>query len=419
MKINLRNHTGIALVYFFIVTLLGLLLRSFFLFQLPRGFNYSYLLHAHSHTALLGWIYLGLTILLYRVFLKGNVKKKFFQWIFILNNISILGMLFSFPFQGYALYSISFSTLYLIASYVFTGFIIKHVPREMRTNKSWIIAKTSLFYLVFSSLGTWGVGPIAAMFGTNSFWFNDALYFFLHFLYSGFFFVSLISVLFFILEKQGVHFEDKTFYKFYRYLNHGIFLSYFLSVLWTKPLGIFYTLGGLGAVYQMYGYFILYRLLQPHFALLKNKLGVYAYRISQIAVALLGFRILLQLSSVIPYIAELAFRFRDFIIGYLHLVFLGIIIPVLLLFLQHFKLLRISRKALNTFLLTAAVTEILIFYRATAFWLGFPLMDMLIFNSILFGFSVLFPLAIGWMLFSNRKTKTIPIPDTHKNSTFE
>lgn len=410
MKINLEKQTAIALSYFLVVTLLGLLLRAFFVFQLPRGFNFTYLLHAHSHTALLGWIYLGLTLLIYKVFFEGRIKKKSFQWIFILTNISILGMLFSFPFQGYALYSISFSSLYLIASYVFTGFMVRQAPARLLSKKSWIVLQTALFYLVLSSLGTWGVGPISAMLGTSSFWFNDALYFFLHFLYSGFFFVSLIGILFYLLEKKGVHFKNKEFYPFYRYLNTGIFLSYFLSVLWTQPPAIFYVLGGIGAVYQLYGYYLLYRLIRPHFLLLQKELGAYAYKILQIAGVLLGFRILLQLFSVIPYIAELAFRFRDFIIGYLHLVFLGIIIPVLLVFLHYFKLLRLSQRALNLFLFTVAVTELMIFYRATAFWLNLPLMDIATFNELLFGFSVLFPVAAGWLLVYNRKTKVVSAP---------
>lgn len=396
-KVNLNHHLKIALAYFLIVSLLGLLLRLFFVVSLPKGFRFTYLLHAHSHAALLGWIYLGLMTLIYKVFLKGSLKQKSYQRIFILTNISVLGMLCSFPFQGYALYSISFSTLYLIASYFFAGFIVKNISEEYRHAPSWILVKTGLFYLVFSSLGTWGIGPISAMFGTSSFWFKDALYFFLHFLYSGFFFTTLLGILFRLLEQRGISLNKRKFNKAYTHLNIGIVLSYFLSVLWNKPLVIFYFLAGIGAVYQIYGYFLIYRLFKPHVGLLKKEFKTFHYRILKIAALLIGLRIFLQLLSVLPYVAALAFKFRDFIIGYLHLVFLGIVIPVLLVLLHQLKLLRLSKNAFLLFLIGVGITEFMIFYRASAFWLGWPLMDLYLYNWILLGCSILFPISIAWI----------------------
>ncbi len=398
LNLNLNHHLKTALAYFFIVSLLGLLLRLFFVVSLPGGFRFNYILHAHSHTALLGWVYLGLMTLVYKVFLKGSYQPKNYQRIFILTNISVLGMLCSFPFQGYALYSISFSTLYLIASYFFAGFIVKNIPEEYRYAPSWVLVKTGLFYLIFSSLGTWGIGPISAMFGTSSFWFKDALYFFLHFLYSGFFFMTLLGVLFHFLKQRGVVLSKKKFNSAYTHLNIGIVLSYFLSVLWNKPLAIFYFLAGLGAVYQIYGYFLIYRLVKPHLGLLKKEFKIFHYRILKTAVLLMGLRIFLQLLSVLPYIATLAFKFRDFIIGYLHMVFLGIVIPVLLIFLHQLKLLQLSKNAFLIFLIGVGITELMLFYRATAFWLGWPLIDLHLFNWLLLGFSALFPISIAWII---------------------
>lgn len=402
-KVNHNHHLKIALAYFLIVSLLGVLLRLFFVTSLPEGFYFNYILHAHSHTALLGWVYLGLMTLVYQVFLRGALKQKTYQSIFILTNISVLGMLFSFPFQGYALYSISFSSLFLIASYLFTGFIVKNIPKEYRDTASWILVKTGLFYLVFSSLGTWGIGPISALLGTSSFWFKDALYFFLHFLYSGFFFMTLLGILFHILEQRGRKPNKKKFNRAYTHLNIGIVLSYFLSVLWNSPLVVFYLLAGIGAIYQIYGYFLIYQLLRPHLRFLKNNFKVFHYRILKIAAILLGLRIFLQLLSVLPYVATLAFKFRDFIIGYLHLVFLGIVIPVLLVFLHKLKRLQLSKSAFLLFLISVGITELLIFYRATALWLRWPLIDLHLYNWLLLGFSTLFPLSVAWIILYHSK----------------
>lgn len=397
--LSFKKHTVVVLGYFFIISLLGLLLRFFFV--IPVNWNFEHLLHTHSHVSLLGWLFLGMSLIIYRVFLKGCGRRKTKNHIFLVFNISFVGMLIAFPLQGYGLYSIAFSTLYLLTTYWFSWFTIKNIPEEIKDTFSWKLARMGLFYLVLSSFGTWAIGPISASAGTDSFWFNDALYFFLHFLYSGFFFLILISVLFRILEKRKVRFSKDLQDKFYVYLNTGIFLSYFLSVIWKKPSLIFYFLGIIGALYQIYGYFLFFKILQPHKKEFQKIFSKYSYFLLKLASALLIIRILMQLISGFPYFAELAFEFKGFIIGYLHMVFLGILTPVLLVLMAHFKMLKFSGKNLNLFLFTFLITEFLIFYQAFAFWLKLP--QSANHFKILAGFSCLFPIALGWLLFGNLK----------------
>ncbi len=398
VKIDLQKHTRIALLYFLMIALLGVWLRLFFVFRMPDGFNFNNFLHAHSHTALLGWIYMGLSTLIYRMYVDEGAKKGNYRWIFLLANISALGMLISFPIQGYALYSISFSTLYLITSYIFTGFINRNVADKYRRSKSFIMIKMGLFYLVLSSLGIWAVGPVAATQGSDSDWFKYVLYFFLHFLYSGFFFSTLIGILFHTLEESNIEIPEKMFTRFFYFLHFGILFSYILSVLWTGPRLPFYIIGTTGAIMQIYGYYIFYRLVRPHLTYLKDKFGSFFYFFLQMAWVLLVIRIFMQLASALPYFAELTFKYRDFIIGYLHMVFLGIVIPVMLIFLQYFKLMYLSRKAFILFLSTVFVTEILIFYRAIAYWLQWPLPELIVYNHILAWVSVLFPISVLWII---------------------
>lgn len=395
----MKKYATIPLGYFFIVSLLGLLLRFFFVTPIP--FNFEHLLHAHSHVALLGWLYLGMTLLIYRVFLKGTAKPKLHRSIFIVHNVCFLGMLIAFPIQGYALYSIAFSCLYLLSSYWFTWFIVHSVQPKEKKRFSYKLIKTALFFLVISSLGTWAVGPISATVGTHSFWFNDALYFFLHFLYSGFFFLSLISVLFRILENKKLQFKQEKTDQLYVYLNLGVILSYFLSVLWTKPPVVFYVLGIAGALFQIRGYLLLFKLLCPLINKLKSIFGKFGYGLIKMAGALLIIRVLMQLGSGIPYFAELAFKFRDFIIGYLHMVFLGIITPILWLFFRHFKMIQLPQRSVQLFLFTFFATEALIFYHAVAFWLKLPLFPS--YYQTLAALSCLFPLALGWLWICNLK----------------
>ncbi|HBL80718.1 MAG TPA: hypothetical protein DDZ79_12765, partial [Aequorivita sp.] len=141
---DLRKHIATALLYFLLVALMGVLLRFFFV--TPISLNYKYILHAHSHTALLGWIYLGLTTLVYKIFLSEAKKPKLYKRIFLFTNLCILGMLVTFPIQGYALYSIIFSTLFLFASYWFAWFAMKYIPHYFKQRFSWKLIKTALWY---------------------------------------------------------------------------------------------------------------------------------------------------------------------------------------------------------------------------------------------------------------------------------
>ncbi len=109
----------IALGNFFIAALLGLTLRFAFIQEIPF-FKFKNILHAHSHVAMLGWLYLGLYGLVVCYFVPNEqAAPKFYTRLFWLTQISVLGMLFSFPFQGYGPVSIAFSTLHIFCAYAF------------------------------------------------------------------------------------------------------------------------------------------------------------------------------------------------------------------------------------------------------------------------------------------------------------
>ena len=400
--IDLRKHSLAALGYFVLVAILGTFLRLYYVPEIDLSFlrtNSKFLTHAHSHTALLGWIYLGLTTLIYKIYLEKALKAKIYRRIFIVTNIAAIGMFLTFPINGYAPLSISFSTLYLLSSYAFSWFFFKYSAEEDKDCFSWKMLRAAIFYLLLSSLGTWAIGPITVTVGAESFWHNDSLYFFLHFLYSGFFFLSLIGILFFILEEDGVKLNKQYFHRLYQFLNTGIILSYFLSVLWANPPFFFYIVGIVGALIQIIGYYYLYKILKPHFKVFEQLFGKFFYKLLIFAGCLLFIRITLQFFSGFPYFVDLAFRFKDFIIGYLHMVFLGIIVPVMFTLLQYFKLIDLSKTGLSLFLLAFFTTELLIFYRGFAGWLGLPFFES--YYSILAAFTLLLPDAILMIFLKN------------------
>ena len=73
-----KKLTLICLINFFIAALMGLVLRYSFIANM--GFNYRFLTHAHSHIAMLGWVYLMLFVLIVQYFLPE--KKPIYNRLF-------------------------------------------------------------------------------------------------------------------------------------------------------------------------------------------------------------------------------------------------------------------------------------------------------------------------------------------------
>lgn len=376
---------------------MGVILR---LFQVvPITWNFKYILHAHSHTALLGWIYIGIISLIYHIFISKTNKAKLYKRIFVFTNICVLGMLFSFPFQGYAVFSIIFSTLFLFASYWFVWFALKHVEPSFKTRFSWKLIKSALWYLALSSIGPWAIGGVMATLGPTSIWYKTSIYFYLHFQYNAWFIFALLGFLFYVFEQKKFVFEARKLKLIHTFLHLGVILSLFLSVLWTKPPGIYYLLGGIGAVFQILSFWIIYSISKNHFHAIKSEIGNRIFFLIKMSGVLMSIKLIMQLLSAIPYFAMISFVFKDFVIGYLHLVLLGIVTSSLIVFLNYFKFLRIPKTFLILFLLAFFSTEILIFYKAIAFWLGLPFFTS--YYLLLALLSCLFPIAIAMLFIEN------------------
>src|SRR6478735_5052379 len=89
----------------------GVLLRAKILFPIP-WIDHKFLLHAHSHFAFSGWLGQIISVLMIQIISRSvSIDYNKIGLLFILNTIASFGMLFTFPFMGYAGASIFFSTL--------------------------------------------------------------------------------------------------------------------------------------------------------------------------------------------------------------------------------------------------------------------------------------------------------------------
>ena len=395
-KTRYGKHVRLGLVYFCLAALLGVLLRSFPM--LGFQFNYRYVVHAHSHIALLGWVYVGLTTLLHLCFVESKNSSVVYKRIFWCTQGTLIGMLLTFPFTGYALFSIIFSTLFLIVSYVFVYHFWKNIKPELKQSKGLQCAKAALLYLVVSSIGPWALGAIMNTLGAQSIWYRLAIYFYLHFQYNGWMVLALVALFLFAMERKGIAIPQKGFAQFFKLVNLGIVLTFLLSVLWTEPPTPIYVLAGLGALVQLYAFIRLGLLIKNKITLLYfSKLQLYLVWM----VVILGIiKMSLQLLTALPYFAELATMYLDFTVGYLHLTFLGVISLGLFLFMDFYDLVKVSARSLGWYLLGFVVTELLIFHKGITAWLQWELLEN--YTEILTVGSMLIPVGLILMLYHNR-----------------
>ncbi len=396
---NLKLQVKIAFGYFFIVALLGVFMRMFHVADI--NFNYKNILHTHSHIALLGWVYTVLTTLIYKLFLSEKGKDKTFNKLFWSTQISIIGMMFSFPFTGYALFSIIFSTLFLLNSYVFLWLFLKHTSSEQKQLYSYKLIRAALWLMVFSSLGPWVLGIIMNTLGSTSPWYRNAIYFYLHFQYNGWFLVALIGILFAVFEESSFQISKKVFSQFYNLFIAGVFLTFFLSVLWMKPDSIFYYLAGIGGIVQLGAFVLLGTSIIQNKSILKASISKFEGFLLKLVALLFLVKLIFQLIGAFPIYAEMVSNNIDMVIAYIHWIFLGIVSISLLFFLNYFKLIKLSKTNFNIYFLAFILTEALLFYKGIVAWKGVYLLE----NYYLFLFlaSAVFLLAIGGILWRQFK----------------
>src|SRR5690606_27044346 len=124
MRFKIDLWLKISLINLFLVALLGALMRYKIGFDFPF-FVQKHLLHSHSHFAFSGWI--SHTLMVLMIYFLKNKSIKFSQSkysnLIIANFVCSYGMLVFFIIQGYAFWSILFSTLSIFFSYIFFFFL--------------------------------------------------------------------------------------------------------------------------------------------------------------------------------------------------------------------------------------------------------------------------------------------------------
>jgi hypothetical protein len=372
-----------------IVALMGVLLRSFpFLPSFPL--TYKNILHGHSHFAFGGWLMPVLLGLMLKNFPQLQQRVSYHHWrnIFIILLTSAYGMLLAFPLQGYKAVSIFFSTLSILGSFYMAVVIWKALKGQTNSVAAQFL-KAGVFYMVLSSLGPFATAPLIAMEKSGTSIYYDAVYFYLHFQYNGWFLFAVLAFIYQYLERKG---KDTNGKKGFWLLNLSCIPTYFLSVLWHQPPVIFNIIGGTAALLQCCA--LIFLLRDVRLMALKNKLVKLLVHVS---IASLALKMVLQFLSAWPLVADLAYLYKNFVIAYLHLVLLGCIS----LFLIGWSI-RSFAVAVTYTLKTGIAFFLIGFVSIEVLLIAFPLSGMLHYsiphyNLLLLAFSILLPVSVAML----------------------
>ena len=218
-------------IYAFILLLIsasyGLILRWNFTFPIV-SFPYQNMVQSHSHVAFLGWGYLVSIGVIIQLILKNDIsKKRVYNYCLGIISISIALMLISFPIAGYKAFSVVLLTIFGLTSYVLSYRLLLDLKGKGYALK---LIRFGIYYYILSSLATWFLAGVMLTQGKTDLYYNT-VYFYLHFLYNGYFVFVLFGLLFKIFERQKFFISEKYLKGFFIYLNVSFTFSF--SINWN------------------------------------------------------------------------------------------------------------------------------------------------------------------------------------------
>lgn len=342
MESTIGKWLRIALVNLGVVALLGVTLRYKIAFSLPF-IDQKNLLHGHSHFAFAGWITQAIMILLVYYLYKNKQENLFkrYAWIIFSNLIIAFGMLISFAIQGYSFFSILFSTLCIFVSYIFAFYLWKDLNKLKVNRNSHLWFKAALIFSVMSSVGPFCLAYMMSSHAINQKLYLVSVYYFLHFQYNGWFLFACMGL--FISKLTVLSREEKRFKTIFWIFALSCIPSYFLSALWLPIPKVIYIIVVISAVMQFVGWIWFVKIIRNHISILKKEISNPGIWLMALAAISMSIKLILQLGSTIPALSQLAFGFRPIVIGYLHLVLLGLFSIFILGFIFSEKVLVVNR----------------------------------------------------------------------------
>lgn len=384
----LNRWLTVSLVNLLLVAVLGFTLRYKIAYYLPFV-EQKHVLHSHSHFAFSGWSTQTLMVLLV-YYLSLKIDRQIlerYRWLLYANLFTSYGMLVCFILQGYGAFSITFSTLSIFVSYIFTVYFWKDLNRikEKKTSHLWL--KAALVFAVISSIGAFALAIMMATGMNDQNWYLSSIYFYLHFQYNGWFLFAGMGLLTDKLEVIAK--EVKKLRYVFLLFCFACVPAYFLSILWSPFSESIYLLLIAAVIAQLAGWIIMLNIFIKNQDFISRQFSKYGKILLSLSAIAFTIKLLLQSGSIHAELSHLSYGFRPIIIGYLHLVLLGVTSIFILGYIISFKLININKMLISgTFVFVSGIiiNELLLMVQGVAAltYTGIPFInEMLLFAAFI------------------------------------
>ncbi len=355
---NKKLWVDISIIGLFSVAILGMILRSKILFDLPF-IDYNHLLDAHGHFAFTGWVTLALMILMVNELLPSSLNKKnSYQWLLVGIVISSWGMLFSYPFANLISLSNFFSTFFILVTYVFSWVFIKDILKSQVNKTVRLLIISSLVCLILSSIGPFTLAYLFSVKSLNAVLYRNALYTYLHLQYNGFFTLAVFALLVHKLEPKITTRSKRDIHWFANLLTFSIIPSLFISYLWQEPNIYIRLIAIIGSISLLLTFiWLLISGIEIRKTIIKVTPIIRVTGLLSISAFML--KIFLQSFTIFPVVGDAVFGDRPVIIGFLHLVFLAFVSLFILGYYAQTNFLNIKNKFTKVSLIVFIIAVVL------------------------------------------------------------
>jgi hypothetical protein len=396
----------IALFCFLIAASIGVLLRFAFVNEV-KWLDYKAFQAAHSNLALLGWGFLGFFSLLLGIYGTGPViEKRIYKGIFWSSFILIALSSIAFVMIKSKLIPNIIISAISINALIFAVTFWKDTHLQNKDRISYRFAIMALVFLCISFLGSYmAVIAILASGAKKILLYYLSTQFFLHFQYNGWFTFGLLGLLFRFCETKGVPLNEQKNRNIFYGLTAGVFITFFISLFWGDQNKLWLLfIAAIGGLFQAFPIVIYHKYI---FSTVKDILGHLSKPLKVlITISLICFllKLLLQLIIMIPFIATLAFTIRNYVIAYIHLVFIGMTSLFLFAWAVQHAYLTFSKTVqvgIYSLVIGFILVELVLFIQGTMFWMGKGFLSF--YYPLLFLVSVLLPLGLLFITIRNLK----------------
>jgi hypothetical protein len=378
---NLPFHKwfNLSLLNLCALATMGLLLRSKMVFALPM-INYNHLLEAHAHFGLGGWATWVIMVAFVNELLPESLNKKTqHKWLLGILFICAWGMLLSFLIWGYSTLSTITSLFFVFLNYLWCGIFLRDFLKSNTGTAVKLLTISSIVFLICSTCGSWGISYIYFSKTVDAFLYRNLLFTYLHFLYNGFFTLSVFALLFNKIDQNISQKARRNIRWFSIVMCSAVVPSLFITYLWQDPNGWIRFIAITGCLLLLFCFYLFLITMASLRSMFRDEKPVVRFLIG-ISLCSFVLKLVLQSFTVFPIIGNAIFGNRSVIMGFLHMVFLGFVTLFMLAYFVRLGILNSNKKwtpvALYTFAGAVIINELLLLTQGLA--------SMLIAGSVVF-----------------------------------